>query len=225
MDLQRVDWDAASGALDADGFALVGPVLTDDECAQLRAGFDDDRRFRSTIDMARYRFGDGTYRYFGDPPAVVAELREAAYPPLAAIANRWQQRLGDERFPGRLDGLLARCRAAGQCRPTPLVLRYGPGGHNALHQDLYGEVAFPLQLAVALTAPGEDFTGGETVLVEQRPRAQPRATAITVPRGHALVFPNRHRPVGRGRVTVRHGVSTVHAGERVVLGVIFHDAK
>jgi hypothetical protein len=181
--------------------------------------------------MARYQYGEGVYRYFRDPlPDVVETLRQAAYPPLAIVANRWAVRLGSrERYPDTRSELARRCRAVGQTEPTPLVLRYGPGGYNALHQDIYGEIAFPLQLAIALTEPGRDFTGGENLLVEQRPRAQSRGTAITVPLGHGLVFPNRHRPVrgsrGDYRVTVRHGVSTVRSGERLTLGIIFHDAS
>ncbi|MCU1373635.1 MAG: proline hydroxylase [Actinomycetia bacterium] len=229
--LRHLDWDALDRGLDDDGYAVTPvPVLDPVACARLAAAFDDDGWYRSTVDMGRHRFGRGVYRYYGDGlPAEVAALREAAYPPLAAIANRWQQRLGRPRFPGSLDGLLERCRAAGQVRQTSLILRYRPGDWNALHQDTYGEVAFPLQLAVALTRPGTDFTGGETLLVEQRPRAQSRATAITVPQGHAVVFPNRDRPVpgarGHHRVSVRHGVSTVQSGTRLALGVIFHLAR
>jgi uncharacterized protein len=180
--------------------------------------------------MRRYRFGEGVYRYFRYPlPSVVAAVREAAYPPLARVAADWADRLGQaDRPPERLAELTARCAAAGQERPTPLILRYGPGGYNCLHQDLYGEVAFPLQVTVALSRPGVDFTGGEQLFVEQRPRAQSRGTARTVPLGHAVIFPTRDRPVpgarGHHRVVVRHGVSTVTTGERFALGVIFHDA-
>jgi hypothetical protein len=181
--------------------------------------------------MARFRFGEGCYRYFRYPlPPVVAALREATYPPLAEIANGWHEQLGEpERYPADLTRLTARCRAAGQNRATPLVLRYEAGGYNCLHQDLYGDIAFPLQITVALTRPGEDFTGGENLFVEQRPRSQSRGTAVTVPLGHGVVFPTRYRPVagvkGRYRVAVRHGVSTVRSGERMTLGVIFHDAR
>ena len=206
------------------------PLLDQATARELRDGFDDDDRFRSTIDMARLRYGRGTYRYYRHPlPPVVAALREATYPPLAAVADTWAARLGTDPVPPTLEALLDRCRAAGQDRPTPLVLRYGPGDWNALHQDVYGEVAFPLQLAIALTAPGEDFTGGENLLVEQRPRAQSRGIAVSIPQGHGLVFPNRYRPErgarGDHRLNVRHGVSTVRSGERVTLGIIYHDAR
>jgi hypothetical protein len=218
------------GALDADGFAVTAvPVLPAEVCADLANGFDDLDRYRSTVDMAAHRFGEGTYRYFRYPlPPAVASLREAAYPPLAKLADQWATRLGREGHPSQLADLLDRCHARGQTRPTPLVLRYGPGGWNALHQDLYGEVWFPFQLTVALTRPNVDFTGGENVFVEQRPRAQSRAGVVTVPLGHAVVFATNHRPVagGRGvyRATMRHGVSTVTSGTRSTLGVIFHDA-
>jgi len=223
-------WGRLLETLDADGFALTDvPVLVAEECAELIAGFDDPARFRSTVDMAAHRFGEGTYRYFRYPlPPAVAALRQAAYPALAVLANRWADRLGVEGYPDRLADLLDRCHAAGQTRPTPLVLRYQPGGWNALHQDLYGEVCFPLQLTVALGRPGVDFTGGESVFVEQRPRAQSRASVVTVPAGHAVVFATNHRPVagarGAYRATMRHGVSAVRSGTRVTLGVIFHDA-
>ena len=228
--IDHLDWNALSDELDAHGVAVTDArVLSDDECEAIRAGFDDDLAFRSTVVMARHGYGDGVYRYYRYPlPDVVAELRAAAYPHLAGVANRWAQWTGGERHPGSLDQLLARCEDAGQKRPTPLVLRYGAGGHNALHQDRYGDVAFPLQLAVALSAPGDDFTGGESVFVEQRPRQQSIATVATVPRGHAVVFANDARPVrgARGWRTahLRHGVSTVRSGTRMALGVIFHDA-
>jgi uncharacterized protein len=230
--LGDLDWEALADDLDRDGYAVTPtPLITAAAADQLRAAFDDDRLYRSTVHMARFQYGEGVYRYFRDPlPGVVETLREAAYPPLAIVANRWAVRLGsDDRYPDQRSELARRCRAVGQTEPTPLVLRYRAGGFNALHQDLYGEIAFPLQLAIALTEPGRDFTGGENLLVEQRPRAQSRGTAITVPLGHGLVFPNRHRPVrgkrGDYRVTVRHGVSTVRSGERLTLGIIFHDAR
>jgi hypothetical protein len=230
--LHALDWEALTGALDRDGYAVTPtPVITEATARELRSGFDDDWLYRSTVDMARLRYGVGLYRYFRAPlPPVVAALREAAYPPLAVLANRWAVRLGiGDRYPDRLSELARRCRAAGQTEPTPLVLRYGHGGYNALHQDIYGEIAFPLQMAIPLTEPGRDHIGGENLLVEQRPRAQSRGTAVSVPLGHALIFPNRHRP-GRGahgdhRLTVRHGVSTVRSGERLTLGIIFHDAS
>jgi hypothetical protein len=229
--LPDLDWPRLRRDLDRDGVAVTDvPLLDAATAADLRDGFDDDALFRSTVHMDRHNYGRGTYRYYRDPlPGPVAALREATYPPLAAVANRWAERLrSDERFPDTLGELAERCRRAGQERPTPLVLRYGPGDWNALHQDIYGEVAFPLQLAIALSRPGEDFTGGEHLFVEQRPRSQSRGTALTVPLGHGVVFPTRHRPVkgrqGDHRVTVRHGVSTVRTGKRLVLGIIYHDA-
>jgi hypothetical protein len=229
--VNAIAWDDIAAALDADGFALTPtPLLEPAECAELVAHFDDVARFRSSVDMARHRFGEGTYRYYRYPlPATVAALRTSAYPHLATIATRWAAMLGDdEHFPACHAEFLDICHRHGQRRPTPLVLRYGPGDWNALHQDLYGDVAFPLQLTVALSRTGVDFTGGETVLVEQRARAQSRGTSITIPFGCGLVFPTRHRPVagtrGRQRTTMRHGVSTVRTGERHALGVIFHDA-
>ena len=180
--------------------------------------------------MARYRFGVGEYKYFAAPlPQLVGAFRNHAYRRLAPIANRWMEALGDaERFPAALTTFLAHCAGQGQKRPTPLLLRYGSGGYNCLHQDLYGAVAFPLQLTFALSRPGVDYTGGESLLVEQRPRAQSRGEVIVLPQGAALVFPTRHRPIrgARGwyRATVRHGVSRLHTGERLTLGVIFHDA-
>lgn len=225
------DWDTALSDIDDQGHAVTGtPLLAGEECAQLREHFDQDQLYRSTIDMARYRFGEGTYRYYAyDLPAAVAGIRRAAYPALAQLANAWAGRLGRApRYPAGLEEFLGRCHASGQAKPTPLILRYGEGGWNALHQDLYGETAFPLQLTVALTEPGSDFSGGENLLVEQRPRAQSRGTAVQIPLGHALVFPTSHRPVAGTRstyrATVRHGVSTVTTGVRFTLGVIFHDA-
>ena len=226
-----LDWKGVLHDLDEQGYAVTPePLLTADECRDLADRFDDGGLYRSTVDMARFRYGEGTYRYYRDPlPATVAQLRADLYPHLAPHANRWQEQLRQpRRFPETLDGLVAACAEAGQTKPTPLILRYEPGGYNCLHQDLYGEIAFPLQVTVALTRPGDDFTGGENLLVEQRPRAQSRGTAITVPQGHGLVFPTRYRPVegrtGPYRVTVRHGVSTVHSGVRLTLGVIFHNA-
>ena len=225
------DWEAIAVRMDRDGGAVTdSPLLTADECAALREGFDDERLFRSTVHMARHDFGEGTYRYYANPlPRVVGELRDVAYTRLAPIATEWERRLATgSGYPAALDEFLRLCHAAGQTRPTPLVLRYVEGGWNALHQDLYGDVVFPLQLTVALTRPGVDFTGGANLLVEQRPRVQSRGTAFDVPLGHALVFPTRHRPVagrsGDHRTVMRHGVSTVTSGTRFTLGVIFHDA-
>jgi len=225
-----LDWAAVRHELDDRGFALTPPLLEAAECAELARLFDDDGRFRSTVDMARHRFGAGHYKYFDNPlPGPVAALRAGLYPGLAAVAGAWAERLGEPNgFPEDLDAFLERCHAAGQRRPTPLMLRYGAGGHNTLHQDVYGEVVFPLQALTVLNRPGEDFTGGELVLVEQRPRAQSRAHVVALRQGAFLLFPTRHRPVagtrGDYRAAFRHGVSTVHSGERLTLGIIFHDA-
>ncbi len=229
--LARLPWEALGHALDVDGFAVTPePLLTPTECADLVAGFDDDTAFRSTIDMARHRFGEGTYRYYASPlPPVIASLREHAYPSLATVANRWAAMLGrDAAFPATHAALIDRCHSAGQTRPTPLILRYATGGWNALHQDIYGDIVFPLQLTVSLSRPGVDFDGGEMLFVEQRPRAQSRGTAVTPELGHAVIFSTRERPVagtrGVHRTIMRHGVSRITRGNRLTLGVIFHDA-
>jgi uncharacterized protein len=224
-----LDWPALTARMDADGFVQTPPVYTGADCRSLAAMFADGR-FRSTIDMRRYRFGEGEYKYFDAPlPELIDEVRHALYPPLAELANDWARRLrepGD--YPPDLDTFLERCHRAGQERPTPLILRYGPGGHNTLHQDLYGDVAFPLQAVTILDRTGEDFAGGQFVLLEQRPRAQSRAHVIDLERGAFLIFPTRHRPVegtrGHYRANMRHGVATVRSGRRTTLGVIFHDA-
>jgi uncharacterized protein len=228
--VSELDWPALGGELDRWGFAVTPPLLDEQQCRELSDLFDVDETFRSTIVMSRHAFGEGTYRYFADPlPEVVQRLRVQMYAPLAQIANRWANQLGTESFPDTLDGLVEVCAAAGQHRPTPLLLRYWPGGYNCLHQDLYGEVAFPLQVTIMLSAPDEDFTGGENVLVEQRPRAQSRSVVARPTRGEAFIFPTRDRPVpGKlrpKRVVMRHGVSTVHTGERTTLGIIFHNAE
>lgn len=221
----------AHSALDEQGYLLLPGLLDADACATLSNNFDCDALYRATIDMARHQFGRGTYRYFSYPlPAVVAALRTALYPPLAAIANAWQVRLGlGKRFPATHAAYLKRCHAAGQPRPTPLILRYGPDDYNCLHQDLYGDEIFPLQVAVLLSAPGEDFTGGEFVLTEQRPRRQSRAEVVPLERGDGVVFAVAKRPVpgarGYHQVTLRHGVSRVRSGARSTLGIIFHDAS
>jgi len=232
MTLDHVNWDELEASLSSRGYAAAPtPVLDADECRELMALYDDDRRFRSRIDMTRYRFGEGEYKYFANPlPPLVRTLRERLYPPLADVANRWMEQLEEsERYPERLETFLERCAASGQTRPTPLLLRYEAGGYNCLHQDIYGDVAFPLQAVVFLSKPGVDHEGGEFLLVEQRPRAQSRAEVVVLERGEAVIFPNRHRPVagarGAYRATVRHGVSRVTAGERLSLGVIFHDAE
>jgi hypothetical protein len=228
--LSELDWPALGDALDRWGFAVTPPLLDEGQCRELSELFEVDDAFRSTVVMSRHAFGEGTYRYFADPlPAVVQQLRAELYEPLAQIANEWAAQLGTGAFPDTLEGLLEVCAAAGQHRPTPLLLRYWAGGYNCLHQDLYGEVAFPLQVTIMLSVPDEDFTGGENVLVEQRPRAQSRPVVARLGRGEALLFPTRDRPVpgkrGPKRVAMRHGVSTVHSGERTTLGVIFHNAE
>ncbi|OWY61459.1 proline hydroxylase, partial [cyanobacterium TDX16] len=204
--------------------------LTAAECRSLTEVYLDDERFRSTVDMARHRFGEGQYRYFDHPlPQVVAELRAAFWPHLLPIAREWAERLGqDVPWPDQLGDWLDRCHRAGQTRPTPLMLRYGAGDWNALHRDLYGDLVFPLQVVLSLSEPGTDHTGGELVVVEQRPRAQSRATTISIPKGHAVVFATREKPVrtqrGWAKGPMRHGVSVLRSGERTALGLIFHDA-
>ena len=226
-----VDWARVHAELDARGHARIPELLDPARCAELSALYTDDARFRSTISMERFRFGRGEYRYFARPlPPAVEALRTALYPPLARIANAWQAQLGARpRFEASLAAFLRRCRGAGQTRPTPLLLRYRAGDFNCLHQDLYGELAFPLQVTIQLTQPGVDFEGGEFLLVEQRPRQQSRGEAIALAQGEAIVFPTRERPVAgaRGvyRAQLRHGVSTLRSGERTALGIIFHDAR
>jgi hypothetical protein len=229
--VRALDWTVLRRDLDERGFAVTDPILGLDECRELADLFDGDG-FRSTIDMARHRFGDGRYRYFAHPlPAAVQDLRTSFYGHLAPIANAWSARLSGDTpvFPDTHEELLERCRAAGQERPTPLLLRYRPGDWNALHQDLYGEVYFPFQVLTVLSDPESDYAGGEFVLLEQRPRAQSRAHVLRRPQGAFVIFPTRERPNtgrhGYHRVGLRHGVSTVTAGERVALGVIFHDAS
>ncbi|HXH12074.1 MAG TPA: 2OG-Fe(II) oxygenase [Alphaproteobacteria bacterium] len=228
--LDKLDWKAIEQALWEFGYAKTPAVLTSTECEQLVALYTDPTRFRRRIDMARYRFGVGEYQYFATPlPPLVQDLRTAAYPPLAALANSWMQALGvAERYPLALTDLLERCRRHGQTKPTPLLLRYEAGGYNCLHQDVYGEVVFPLQLTCFLSRPGIDYTGGEFLLVEQRPRAQSRGEAIATEQGEIIIFATRERPVagarGYYRVKMRHGVSRVRSGLRFTLGIIFHDA-
>ncbi len=228
--LAALDWDAAAAALDRDGWAVLPALLGDDECDALAALYAAEAGFRSHVHMARHGFGRGEYRYFAYPlPQPVAGLRAALYPRLVAIANRWHERMGMAvRFPAEHAEFLARCHKAGQRRPTPLLLQYGPGDYNCLHQDLYGEHVFPVQAAVLLSAPGADFTGGEFVLTEQRPRMQSRAAVVPLAKGDALLFAVNVRPVrgsrGDYRVAMRHGVSELRSGRRHTLGVIFHDA-
>jgi hypothetical protein len=226
-----IDAVAIEPALDRDGFALLPRLLDDDACEAVAGMFDDDAAFRSTVTMEPRGYGRGEYRYFARPlPGVVQALREALYPPLARIAETWAMRSGAPRaWPADLAGLSAACAAEGQTRPTPLLLRYGPGDYNRLHQDVYGDLVFPLQVVVLLDEPGRDFTGGEFLLVEGRARMQSRAIAPPLRRGDAVVFPVRERPVpgarGWAKASMRHGVAEVRSGTRRTLGVIFHDAR
>ena len=228
--LPAIDAAAIGDSLDARGFAVIERLIAPDQCAAIAAMYPDEARFRSHIHMARHGFGRGEYKYFAHPlPDLVAGLRSKLYPPLAGIANRWHDALGiDVRFPAEHSAFLDRCHAAGQTRPTPLLLQYKAGDHNCLHQDLYGEHVFPLQVAVLLAEPGRDFTGGELVLTEQRPRMQSRASVVPLRQGDAVVFAVHHRPVrgtrGTYRVNLRHGVSEILSGHRHTLGIIFHDA-
>ena len=229
--LAALDWSSIERSIWAYGYAKTPPVLTPAECAELIALYDDDGRCRSRIDMARYRFGIGEYEYFAAPlPPLVEALRERAYPPLAAIANQWQAALGvPDVFPTDLAALLQRCHKRGQTKPTPLLLRYETNGYNCLHQDIYGDVVFPLQLTCFLSRRAVDYDGGEFLLVEQRPRAQSRGEAIATEQGEIVIFTTRYRPVegtrGVYRAAMRHGVSRITRGLRYTLGVIFHDAK
>lgn len=229
--VEAIDWASVSGALDAQGWAGFDELLGAGECEAVAALYDDERHFRSRVVMARHGFGQGEYKYFTHPlPSLVAELRTALYPRLAPIANRWNEALRVAvRFPAAHAEFLERCHAAGQTRPTPLLLRYGVGDYNCLHQDLYGEHVFPLQVTLLLSRPGEDFTGGEFVLTEQRPRMQSRAEVVPLAQGEAVIFPVHHRPVrgtrGIYRVNMRHGVSRLRSGHRHTLGIIFHDAR
>ena len=226
-----LDWTAISRGLDDLGSSLTGSVLGPPECKTIAELYGDDRRFRSTIDMARYRFGQGQYRYFGRPlPELVAELRAAFWPHLLPIARAWARRLGQPApWPDSLDDWLEQCHEAGQTRPTPLLLRYGPGDWNALHRDLYGELVFPLQVVIGLDRPGVDYTGGEFITLEQRPRAQSRGTTSAIAQGQGLVFTTRDRPVpsrrGWSAAPMRHGVSVLRSGRRHTLGLVFHDAR
>jgi hypothetical protein len=224
------DWTRVAAGLDEQGWALLPGLVARRQCDILAALYDRDDAFRSTVVMARHGFGRGVYRYFAYPlPPPVARLRTALYPHLVPIANGWHVRMGlDTRFPAAHEDFLARCHAAGQTRPTPLLLRYGPGDYNCLHQDLYGEHVFPLQVAALLSEPGADFTGGEFALTEQRPRMQSRVMVVPLQKGDGVVFAVNSRPVrgsrGDYRVTMRHGVSRLLSGQRHTLGLIFHDA-
>ena len=226
-----IAWDRVAADLDGRGFSTLERILDADECRAIATLYDDESRFRSRVVMARHGFGRGEYQYFRYPlPEVISELRSSLYPPLAPIANRWNESMRVEvRYPPQHAEFLERCHEAGQTRPTPLLLRYGPGDFNALHQDLYGEHVFPLQVAFLLSEPSKDFEGGELVLTEQRPRMQSRAAVVPLRQGDGVVFAVNHRPVQGTRrtyrVTMRHGVSEVRSGRRHTLGVIFHDAK
>ena len=228
--IAAVDWTGVGADLDAQGAAVIERLLTPEECRRIAALYPQDGLFRSTVTMARHGFGRGEYRYFGYPlPSLIAGLRATLYPCLAPVANRWQEAMGIEtRFPDRLADFIARCHAAGQHRPTPLLLHYGEGDYNCLHQDLYGDHVFPLQVVVLLSKPGRDFTGGEFVMTEQRPRMQSRALVLPLDLGDAAVIAVHHRPVqgtpGTYRVNLRHGVSRVCGGQRFTAGIIFHDA-
>src|ERR1700754_4329883 len=225
------DWQALAGELDGYGCAVLQKLLSPEECRAIAALYPDESHFRSHIHMARHGFGRGEYRYFKYPlPDLLGGLRTALYPHLADVANEWNGRMGiDERYPNNHAVFLKRCRDAGQTRPTPLLLQYVPGDFNCLHQDLYGDLAFPIQVAILLSEPGTDFTGGEFVLTEQRPRMQSRAEVVPLRQGDAFAFAVHNRPVkgskGNYRVNLRHGVSRVRSGMRHTVGIIFHDAK
>lgn len=226
-----LDWTAISHRLDELGSSLTGRVLEPSECKAIADLYGDERHFRSTIDMARYRFGQGQYRYFDRPlPKLVAELRAAFWPHLLPIARAWATQLGQPApWPDSFGDWLEQCHEAGQTRPTPLLLRYGPGDWNALHRDLYGELVFPLQVVIGLDRPGVDYTGGEFITLEQRPRAQSRGTTSAIAQGEGLVFTTRERPVpsrrGWSAAPMRHGVSVLRSGRRHTLGLVFHDAR
>jgi uncharacterized protein len=225
-----VDWRQAATSLDEQGYATTAALLTSEQCRKLAALYEREDAFRSRVVMQRHGFGRGEYKYLRYPlPPVVEALRQAIYPQLAPVANRWRERLREEgRFPANFGSYLEQCHKAGQERPTPLILKYEAGDYNCLHQDLYGPLVFPLQLTVLLSAPEADFSGGEFLLVEQRPRAQSRGEVVPLRQGEAVIFPVHHRPVegtrGPYRVTMRHGVSRLRSGQRFTLGIIFHDA-
>lgn len=227
MLIADADWNAHARALDVNGFTVVSSVLDEAECRETIASFDDDASFRKHVDMTAQGYGRGEYKYFRYPlPPLVASLRTTLYERLVPIANGWNEALeSNVRYPGTHDAFLARCHAAGQERPTPLVLRYVAGDYNNLHQDVYGEHVFPLQVAFLLSEPEVDFTGGEFVLTEERADAQARPSVVPLRRGDAVIFAVRERPVDGGRAAMRHGVSTIRSGRRLTLGVIFHDAK
>ena len=229
--ISSYDWNLLVGELDNFGCAVMPKLLTRDECTAIASLYPDESRFRSHIVMARHGFGKGEYRYFKYPlPDLIGDLRTALYPRLASVANAWNERMGmEERYPCEHAEFLRQCQAAGQIRPTPLLLQYVPGDFNCLHQDLYGDLAFPIQVAVLLSEPDRDFTGGEFVLTEQRPRMQSRVDVVPLRQGDAVAFAVHNRPVrgskGNYRVNLRHGVSRVRSGMRHTVGIIFHDAR
>jgi hypothetical protein len=231
MRAAELDWSDLARQLDEQGCARTGMLLGRKDCASIASFYRENGTFRSRVDMARHHFGRGEYKYFRYPlPAAVAALRESFYPPLAEIANRWTEALGEERaYPETLCAYLAECHAAGQTRPTPLMLSYTTGDYNCLHQDIYGEYVFPLQMTVLLSDPEHDFEGGEFVVTEQRPRMQSRVEVVRLTQGEAVIFPVRHRPLrgarGSYRANMRHGVSRIRRGSRLTLGIIFHDAR
>ena len=229
--IASLDWGPITAELDSHGSAVIGPILTSDQCEALIGLYDTEGIFRSRVVMARHGYGRGEYQYFSCPlPALVGSMRTALYSPLAEIANRWNEAMNiDIRFPPQHAAFIERCHKAGQNKPTPLLLKYGPDDYNCLHQDLYGEHVFPLQVAFLLSKPDVDFTGGDFVLTEQRPRMQSRAEVVSLEQGQGVIFPVRHRPVqgtrGTYRVNMRHGVSRLRTGSRHTLGIIFHDAQ
>jgi hypothetical protein len=229
--IESFNWDTINAELDAYGAAVIGPLLSPDQCRTLINGYDNEDLYRSRVVMARHGFGRGEYKYFRYPlPSVIAELRESLYPYLAEFANPWNEAMGiDVRYPAKHEAFRARCHEAAQSKPTPLILKYGAGDYNCLHQDIYGEHVFPLQIAFLLSKPGEEFTGGEFTLTEQPPRMQSRVDVVPLGQGMGVIFPVHHRPLrgtrGTYRVNMRHGVSRVRSGQRFTMGVIFHDAE
>ena len=228
----EIDWERARAHLDDRGFALIPGLLSKPTCEEIAGYYADEQRFRSRIEMSRYSFGQGEYKYFEYPlPDIVQQYRSSIYYQLATLANRWAERLGSKTrmYPEKLSAFIEQCHRAGQKRPTPLLLKYSAGDFNCLHQDLYGEIVFPFQVTFFLSRPAKDFDGGEFVLAEQRPRRQSRVEVLSPEQGDGLIFSVQHRPVqgarGYYRATLRHGVSTVHSGQRYTLGIIFHDAK
>ena len=231
VDVDALDWPAIELELDARGSAVVGPLFSREQCRELGAAYDDESLYRKRVVMARHGFGSGEYQYYAYPlPPAIEQLRTALYPRLAKVANRWKRALGLEAsFPAALAAFKQQCHAAGQDKPTPLILRYRAGDFNCLHQDLYGEHVFPLQVAILISDPQRDFTGGQFVLTEQRPRKQSRVEVVPLGQGEGVIFAVNQRPVagsrGAYRVSMRHGVSEIRSGQRLTVGIIFHDAK